>query len=75
MESHHSFSENVPLKLASSRHGAPVHKSGRKMDVTNYRGVNMMPNLAKVFERVVFLQLKLIVPRNIDVSQHKFLPN
>ena len=34
-----------------------------------------MPNLAKVFERVVFLQLKLIVPRNINVSQHAFLPN
>lgn len=41
----------------------PVYKSGRKTDVTNYRGVNVMPNLVKVFERVVFLKLKLIISR------------
>ncbi|XP_037034212.1 uncharacterized protein LOC119072993 [Bradysia coprophila] len=53
----------------------PVYKSGRKTDVKNYRGVNVMPNLAKVFERVVFMQLKLIIPRNIKTSQHAFLSN
>ncbi|XP_037026613.1 uncharacterized protein LOC119067625 [Bradysia coprophila] len=51
----------------------PIFKNGRKMDVKNYRGVNVMPNLAKVFERVVFLQLKLIIPRNISASHHGFV--
>ncbi|XP_037029672.1 uncharacterized protein LOC119069658 [Bradysia coprophila] len=52
----------------------PVYKSGRKTDVTNYRGVNVMPNLAKVFERVVFMQMKLVIPHDIELSQHAFIP-
>lgn len=34
-----------------------------------------MPNMAKVFERVVFMQMKLIIPRDIKVSQHGFIPD
>lgn len=35
----------------------PIFKSGKKCDVQNYRGVNVMPNVAKVFEKVIYNQL------------------
>lgn len=54
---------------------SPVFKSGSRSDVKNYRGANVLPNLAKVFERVIFSQLKLIIPRNISTSHHGFVPN
>jgi len=31
----------------------PIYKSGAKKDMKNYRGVNTMPNLAKVFDIVI----------------------
>lgn len=39
----------------------PIFKSGGKADITNYRGVSIMKNLAKIFEKVVYFQLKLIL--------------
>jgi hypothetical protein len=51
----------------------PVYKSGRRMDVKNYRGVNVMPNLAKVFEKIINMQLKLIIPQHISTSHHGFV--
>lgn len=35
-----------------------VFKSGKKADITNYRGVSVSPNLVKVFEMIMFEQLK-----------------
>jgi len=52
-----------------------VYKSGRSSDVKNYRGVNVLPNLAKEFERVIYNQLKLIIPCNISTSHHGFVSN
>ena len=53
----------------------PIFKSGKKSDVTNYRGVNVLPNLAKVFERAVYCQLKMIIAPRISKTQHGFLAN
>lgn len=53
----------------------PIYKSGSRIDVTNYRGVNVLPNLAKVFERVVYNQMKLIALPLIPTSQHGFVSN
>lgn len=53
----------------------PIFKAGRKSDVENYRGVNVLPGLAKVFERVVYFQLKLILASKISKSQHGFVSN
>lgn len=39
----------------------------------NYRGA--LPNLAKVFEKAVYIQLRLIVTPRISLTQHAFLPN
>lgn len=53
----------------------PIYKSGAKKEMTNYRGVNTMPNIAKVFDKVIRDQLKLIVNPRIRTTQHGFIPN
>lgn len=51
----------------------PIFKSGSKSDIRNYRGVTVMPNIAKIFERVIYEQLKLIIFPRLSASQHGFL--
>lgn len=51
----------------------PIYKSGAKKDMTNYRGVNTMPNIAKVFDKVTRDQLRLIVNPRIKTTQHSFI--
>lgn len=53
----------------------PIFKCGKKSEATNYRGVSVLPNLAKVFERVVYCQLKMIIAPRISKTQHGFLSN
>lgn len=48
--------------------------SGAKKDMQNYRGVNTVPNLAKIFDIVIRDQLKLIITPHIRSTQHCFLP-
>ena len=56
-------------------HVIPIFKSGKKVDVRNYRGVTIELTLAKVFEMLVDQQLKLNVNHLLSKSQHGFLPN
>lgn len=51
----------------------PIYKSGCKSSVYNYRGVNVLPNVAKVFEKAVYNQLKIIIFPRISQSQHGFV--
>lgn len=53
----------------------PIYKSGSKKDMENYRGVNTMPNIAKVFDKIIRDQLKLIIHPRIKTTQHGFIPN
>lgn len=53
----------------------PIHKAGQKSNVRNYRGVSVMPTIAKVFEKVVFNQLKMVIMPQLSDNQHGFLPN
>ncbi len=53
----------------------PIFKSGSKKDVKNYRGVNTMPNIAKVFDIVIADQLKMIVKPRVQTTQHGFIPS
>lgn len=53
----------------------PIYKSGSKKVMMNYRGVNTVPNIAKVFDIVINKQMKLIVRPFIETAQHGFLPN
>lgn len=53
----------------------PIFKSGSKADIGNYRGVSIMPNLAKVFEKSVHYQLRMIICPQLSKQQHGFLSN
>lgn len=53
----------------------PIFKSGSKSDVSNYRGVNVLSNFAKMFEYVIYNQLKLIIFPRLSKTQHGFMPN
>lgn len=53
----------------------PIWKNGSKNDVKNYRGVNVLSNFAKLFETIVYNQLKLIVFPKLSSNQHGFRPN
>lgn len=53
----------------------PIHENGNRNDIENYRGVNIMPNFAKLFEKTINNQLKLIIPPLLSKSQHGFLLN
>lgn len=53
----------------------PIFKAGNRNNIENYRGVSVLPNLAKVFERLIYNQLKLIIPPQISPNQHGFLSN
>lgn len=50
----------------------PIFKAGA---INNYRGVNVLPNIAKVFERVIYNQLKLCIIPRISETQHGFVSN
>lgn len=41
----------------------------------NYRAVDVLPNLAKVFERIIYHQLKMIISPKISTTQHGFVSN
>lgn len=55
-------------------HLTPIHKSGGKSDITNYRGVCVSPNFAKVFEIIVFDQIKFNIFPQISPTHHGFFP-
>lgn len=50
-----------------------IYKSGKKSEITNYRGAAVTPNLAKVFERIVYNQLRMIINPQISKQQHGFV--
>lgn len=56
-------------------HLTPIYKNGKRTEVANYRGTVVMPNLAKVFERIVHNQLKLIINPRVEKQHHGFVNN
>ena len=55
----------------------PVHKKERKQVVKNYRPISLLPIFAKVFERILFMQIynHLISNNLITKNQSGFRPN
>lgn len=53
----------------------PIFKNGKRTEVENYNGVNVLPRLAKVFEKEVYAQLKLLISPKILPTQHGFVSN
>lgn len=69
-----SLSDKYYPVLWKIGHLYPIYKSGGKSDISNYRGVCVSPNFAKVFEIIVLYQLKFNIHPHIKMSQHGFVP-
>lgn len=68
-----SIAEAIFPEQWKTCHIVPIHKAGSRSQVKNYRGVSIMPTLAKVFEKIVNYQLRLAVTPLLSKSQHGFL--
>ena len=53
----------------------PVHKSGPKNNVTNYRGIALLSVVSKVLEKCVFSRIYVHPHHVLNPSQHGFRPN
>lgn len=51
----------------------PIHKSGRKSEVSNYRPVSILAAASKVFEKIVFNRIFNHVRDYINPVQHGFV--
>ena len=50
----------------------PIHKSGNKSGVANYRPICIQPALSKLFQKIVLLQLTFAFKSLITTKQHGF---
>jgi Reverse transcriptase (RNA-dependent DNA polymerase). len=52
----------------------PIHKSGEKTVISNYRPISLLPIFAKIFERLLFDQVFAQIKQYISPVQHGFVP-
>ena len=67
-----SFSQGVfpeELKLAKV---IPIHKSGKKTDVSNYRPISLLSAFSKVFEKVMHKRLYDFFSHNGTIYKHQY---
>ena len=72
-----SYEKSVVPKNLKSRNVVPIHKSGDKTDVRNYRPVSLTSIIAKLFERVIKRGVESHIDRYkiMDERQHGFRRN
>lgn len=68
-----SLNEGIYPEKWKSGQIIPIFKAGKRSCVNNYRGVTIMPTLAKVFEKLVNQQLSIIISPLLSKTQHGFL--
>ena len=78
---HHLFQksliyETIPLEW-KCHSITPIHKSGDRSCVSNYRPISLLCNISKVLERILFSHLSKFITQNniLSVSQFGFRPN
>ena len=52
----------------------PIHKTGRKSQATNYRGISLLEQLSKILEKGVYNVVFEFFSNKITTSQHGFYP-
>jgi len=52
----------------------PIHKSGDKHDVMNYRPISKLSIIPKIFEAIITKKLSSIISPYICINQHGFRP-
>ncbi|KAL0881298.1 hypothetical protein ABMA27_001181 [Loxostege sticticalis] len=68
-----SLLESYVPKLWKLAFITPVHKSGSKIDIDNYRPISKLCIISKVFEKIVYDQLYNTVKNSFSDYQHGFL--
>lgn len=53
----------------------PIHKSGNKNDVSNYRPISILCNFSKLFEVVIYNSIFPTIRNYISTHQHGFMTN
>jgi len=51
----------------------PIHKSGSKIDISNYRPISKFSSIPKLFEAIISKKLSSILLNYISPTQHGFL--
>lgn len=51
---------------------SPIHKSGSRTDVTNYRPICIQSSLSKLFEKIILPQITFAFKNIISTKQHGF---
>jgi histidinol phosphatase-like enzyme len=73
---HHLFNlstdSGVVPALWKNSYLIPIHKSGDRGLITNYRGISIQPTLAKLLDRLMSNQLRTAYKQVIDSFQHGF---
>ena len=59
----------IPWKCHSI---TPIHKSGDKSQVTNYRPISLLCIISKVLKRIVYNHLNKFIPTNSILSDSQF---
>ncbi|KAL0820084.1 hypothetical protein ABMA28_006029 [Loxostege sticticalis] len=70
-----SVSEGTVPNLWKAAFITPIHKSGNKSEVKNYRPISKLCLFAKVFERIVYNQVYNTLSSLFIPEQHGFLKN
>jgi len=63
------FPSNLKLNSAT-----PIHKSGNKSNIANYRPISIQSHISKLFESLVLNSIKLSVNNILIDEQHGFRP-
>ncbi len=53
----------------------PAHKKGDRTDKSNYRPISILPNISKVFERLLYYQMNTYVEKILSIYQCGFRKN
>ncbi|XP_055633215.1 uncharacterized protein LOC129773603 [Toxorhynchites rutilus septentrionalis] len=70
----HSFERGVFPMCWKESYMLPVHKSGDRRNVKNYRGITSLPAASKIFEIIVSVQILHATKSHISSDQHGFIP-
>jgi len=61
--------------VLKSSYITPIHKSGSRSNVSNYRPVVIQSALSKLFEKLILSKIQPHLLASISPSQHGFIPN
>lgn len=68
-----SLSSGIFPEIWKKSHIVPIFKNGKRSDITNYRGITIIPGIPKLFEKIVTKYLQFDVNNFISIHQHGFV--